>query len=89
MVLLIAMCMSMLTVSAFADGHNCADYVVWNFENNGEVNPHFDAVAPTCTEDGNIEYYMCGPGPMSAAVNKMLDGLGVDPSSIHYDNFGG
>lgn len=36
-----------------------------------------------------IEYYMCGPGPMSAAVNKMLDGLGVEPSSIHYDNFGG
>lgn len=37
----------------------------------------------------DIEYYMCGPGPMSAAVNKMLDSLGVDPSSIHYDNFGG
>jgi len=37
----------------------------------------------------DIEYYMCGPGPMSAAVNKMLDGLGVDPESIHYDNFGG
>ena len=37
----------------------------------------------------DIEYYMCGPGPMSAAVNKMLDSLGVDPASIHYDNFGG
>lgn len=37
----------------------------------------------------DIEYYMCGPGPMSAAVNKMLDQLGVDPASIHYDNFGG
>ncbi len=37
----------------------------------------------------DIEYYMCGPGPMSAAVNKMLDSLGVDPSMIHYDNFGG
>lgn len=37
----------------------------------------------------DIEYYMCGPGPMSNAVNKMLDGLGVDASSIHYDNFGG
>ena len=36
----------------------------------------------------DIEYYMCGPGPMSAAVNKMLDSLGVDPASIHYDNFG-
>ena len=37
----------------------------------------------------DIEYYMCGPGPMSAAVNNMLDGLGVSPESIHYDNFGG
>ena len=37
----------------------------------------------------DIEYYMCGPGPMSAAVNKMLDSLGVDPENLHYDNFGG
>lgn len=36
----------------------------------------------------DIEYYMCGPGPMSAAVNKMLDSLGVEPENIHYDNFG-
>lgn len=37
----------------------------------------------------DIEYYMCGPGPMSKAVNNMLDSLGVDPTNIHYDNFGG
>ncbi len=37
----------------------------------------------------DIEYYMCGPGPMSKAVETMLDSLGVDPESIHYDNFGG
>lgn len=37
----------------------------------------------------DIEYYMCGPGPMSKAVEGMLDSLGVDPESIHYDNFGG
>ena len=37
----------------------------------------------------DIEYYMCGPGPMSAAVVSMLDSLGVDPESIRYDNFGG
>lgn len=36
----------------------------------------------------DIEYYMCGPGPMSKAVEGMLDSLGIDPSSIHYDNFG-
>ena len=35
----------------------------------------------------DIEYYMCGPGPMSNAVVKMLDSLGVEPSSIMYDNF--
>lgn len=37
----------------------------------------------------DIEYYMCGPGPMSQAVVAMLDSLGVDSSSIMYDNFGG
>ncbi len=37
----------------------------------------------------DIEYYMCGPGPMSNAVNKMLYSLGVEPENIHYDNFGG
>lgn len=37
----------------------------------------------------DIEYYMCGPGPMSNAVNQMLYNLGVEPESIHYDNFGG
>jgi len=36
----------------------------------------------------DIEYYMCGPGPMSKAVVQMLDSLGVDPESIMYDNFG-
>lgn len=36
----------------------------------------------------DIEYYMCGPGPMSNAVNKMLYDLGVEPESVHYDNFG-
>ena len=37
----------------------------------------------------DIEYYMCGPGPMSKSVIAMLDSLGVDESSIIYDNFGG
>lgn len=41
----------------------------------------------TAPED--IEYYMCGPGPMSNAVNNMLYNLGVEPQAIHYDNFGG
>ena len=37
----------------------------------------------------DIEYYMCGPGPMSNAVNNMLYNLGVEPQAIHHDNFGG
>ena len=37
----------------------------------------------------DIEYYMCGPGPMSAAVINMLDNLGVAPENILYDDFGG
>ncbi|MDE5881773.1 MAG: NADH:ubiquinone reductase (Na(+)-transporting) subunit F [Muribaculaceae bacterium] len=37
----------------------------------------------------DIQYYMCGPGPMSNAVNNMLFNLGVEPEAIHYDNFGG
>ncbi|MDE6299586.1 MAG: NADH:ubiquinone reductase (Na(+)-transporting) subunit F [Muribaculaceae bacterium] len=37
----------------------------------------------------DIEFYMCGPGPMSNAVNNMLYNLGVEPEAIHYDNFGG
>ena len=37
----------------------------------------------------DIEYYMCGPGPMSSAVVNMLDNLGVAPENILYDDFGG
>lgn len=37
----------------------------------------------------DIEYYMCGPGPMSNAVVGLLDSLGVEPENIMYDNFGG
>ena len=36
----------------------------------------------------DCEYYMCGPAMMSKTVNEVLDQCGVDPSSIHYDNFG-
>jgi Na+-transporting NADH:ubiquinone oxidoreductase subunit F len=36
----------------------------------------------------DIEYYLCGPPMMNAAVTKMLDGLGVPPENIMYDDFG-
>lgn len=37
----------------------------------------------------DIEYYMCGPGPMSKAVENMLWDLGVPSENLLYDNFGG
>lgn len=36
----------------------------------------------------DIEYYLCGPGPMTDAITKMLDNLGVPAENIMYDNFG-
>ena len=37
----------------------------------------------------DIEYYICGPPPMMTACFKMLDGLGVEPENIAFDDFGG
>ena len=48
------------------------------FENYLEAHP-----AP---ED--IEYYLCGPPMMLKACMDMLDGLGVEPENILYDDFG-
>src|SRR5512144_1111782 len=36
----------------------------------------------------DIEYYMCGPGPMNKAVIAMLTSLGVDRENIMLDDFG-
>jgi Na+-transporting NADH:ubiquinone oxidoreductase subunit F len=36
----------------------------------------------------DIEYYMCGPGPMANAVKTMLDNLGVPPEMLLFDDFG-
>jgi Na+-transporting NADH:ubiquinone oxidoreductase subunit F len=36
----------------------------------------------------DIEYYMCGPGPMTKAVIAMLLDLGVDRENILLDDFG-
>jgi Na+-transporting NADH:ubiquinone oxidoreductase subunit F len=36
-----------------------------------------------------IEYYLCGPPLMNAAVFKMLDELGIPPENIAFDDFGG
>lgn len=39
-------------------------------------------------EPEEIEYYMCGPGPMSDAVEKMLYDLGVPRENLLFDDFG-
>jgi Na+-transporting NADH:ubiquinone oxidoreductase subunit F len=36
----------------------------------------------------DIEYYMCGPGPMADAVKGLLDDLGVPPEMLMFDDFG-
>jgi Na+-transporting NADH:ubiquinone oxidoreductase subunit F len=40
-------------------------------------------------EPEEIEYYLCGPPMMNAAVFKMLDDLGVPGNNIAFDDFGG
>ena len=40
-------------------------------------------------EPEEIEFYLCGPPMMNAAVFKMLDELGVPKENIAYDDFGG
>lgn len=37
----------------------------------------------------DLEYYICGPPLMLAAVTRMLDDLGVPPEMIRFDDFGG
>ena len=39
-------------------------------------------------DPAEIEYYMCGPPPMIAAVDNMLYELGVEKDMIAYDSFG-
>lgn len=36
----------------------------------------------------DLEYNMCGPPMMASAVLRMLDNLGVERESIHFDDFG-
>ncbi|HMP73658.1 MAG TPA: NADH:ubiquinone reductase (Na(+)-transporting) subunit F [Kiritimatiellia bacterium] len=39
-------------------------------------------------DPSEIEFYLCGPPPMIAAVDKMLYDLGVEKEMIAYDEFG-
>ena len=48
----------------------------------------FDQYLKSHDAPEDIEYYICGPPMMNAAVVNMLDNLGVSPENILYDDFG-
>ena len=48
----------------------------------------FDNYLKNHPEPEEIEYYLCGPGPMTVAATKMLDSLGVPKENIMFDDFG-
>lgn len=49
----------------------------------------FDNYLKHHKEPEEVEYYLCGPPMMNAAVFKMLDEMGVPPENIAFDDFGG
>jgi Na+-transporting NADH:ubiquinone oxidoreductase subunit F len=49
----------------------------------------YDIYLKNHPEPEEIEYYLCGPPMMNAAVFKMLDELGVPFQNIAFDDFGG
>jgi Na+-transporting NADH:ubiquinone oxidoreductase subunit F len=48
----------------------------------------YDIYLASHEDPTEIEYYLCGPPPMVAAVEKMLYDLGVEHEMIAYDKFG-
>ena len=49
----------------------------------------FDNYLKNHPDPEEIEYYLCGPPLMNAAVLKMLDDMGVPSENIRFDDFGG
>ncbi|MBT3755336.1 MAG: NADH:ubiquinone reductase (Na(+)-transporting) subunit F [Candidatus Cloacimonetes bacterium] len=47
----------------------------------------FDHYLKDHEEPEEIEYYLCGPGVMMTAIDKMLTNLGVEKEMIRYDEF--
>ncbi len=48
-----------------------------------------DSYLDSHPEPDEIEFYLCGPPMMNAAVLKMLDEMGVPKENIRFDDFGG
>jgi Na+-transporting NADH:ubiquinone oxidoreductase subunit F len=46
-----------------------------------------NAYLSTHEDPTEIEYYLCGPPMMVAAIEAMLDSLGVEPEMVAYDKF--
>lgn len=56
----------------------------------GFIHEHLrDAYLAAHPSPTSAEYYLCGPPLMARAVIAMLEQLGVDRSSVFYDDFGG
>ncbi len=49
----------------------------------------FDNYLKNHPEPEEVEYYLCGPPLMNAAVLKMLDDMGIPDENIRFDDFGG
>lgn len=49
----------------------------------------YDNYLSKIAEPDEVEYYLCGPPLMNAAVLKMLDEMGIPDENIRFDDFGG
>jgi Na+-transporting NADH:ubiquinone oxidoreductase subunit F len=49
----------------------------------------YDEYLSKHSDPDEVEYYLCGPPLMNAAVLKMLDEMGIPPENIRFDDFGG
>ncbi len=49
----------------------------------------FDNYLKNHPDPEEVEFYLCGPPLMNAAVLKMLDELGIPSENIRFDDFGG
>ena len=49
----------------------------------------FDNYLKHHTSPEDVEFYLCGPPLMNAAVLKMLDEMGIPKENVRFDDFGG
>ena len=53
-------------------------------ERKGYVTEHIDE---EWLNGGDVDIYLCGPGPMVESVRTWLDKKGIKPAGFHYENF--